>query len=218
MRSKRQNIIAVSEHMKRTKRRLVNGFGGQCAICGYSKCYEALDFHHDDPSDKTFSIGSQIPRGRKWDELVIEAQKCYLLCSNCHRELHNGAALIPKNARRFIEGDAIDTVPSVTWTSHVEKMNTFRKTPYIHYVCENCNTEFRHTREGRKRKFCSIRCFNLNKRKYKHPSLSTIIKSVEKIGYKDTGAIYGVSGNAIKKSIPSTMRPVLKRGPRKQRR
>lgn len=60
--------------------------GGKCENCGYDKCSAALDFHHTDPTKKEFNIS--ILFGRKFDLLKIELDKCVLLCSNCHRELH----------------------------------------------------------------------------------------------------------------------------------
>lgn len=56
-----------------------------CAICGYNKCDNALDFHHANPKDKKFNVNL---RHAKDKNLVEEMQKCILLCSNCHREIH----------------------------------------------------------------------------------------------------------------------------------
>lgn len=61
--------------------------GGACRICGYHRCHEALDFHHLDPGEKDF----QISRGlTNLAQMVPELQKCALLCSRCHREVHAG--------------------------------------------------------------------------------------------------------------------------------
>lgn len=58
-----------------------------CAICGYDKCIAALEFHHVNPKDKKFSVRySEI--SRKDDSIAEEINKCILLCSNCHREMH----------------------------------------------------------------------------------------------------------------------------------
>lgn len=72
------------------KQELVELAGGKCVICGYDRCYTALEFHHkneDEKSDKSFGI-SQNGMLAKWDKLLGEVQKCVLLCSNCHREVH----------------------------------------------------------------------------------------------------------------------------------
>src|SRR5581483_400042 len=66
------------------KLKLVSMFGGACRICGYStQCPAAFTFHHAEPSQKVFEIGS-IGLLRKWSELVAEAKKCILLCCRCH--------------------------------------------------------------------------------------------------------------------------------------
>lgn len=58
-----------------------------CAMCGYSKCDDALDFHHANSKDKEFQISASSLKFR--DERVVdELNKCILLCANCHREIH----------------------------------------------------------------------------------------------------------------------------------
>jgi len=32
--------------------------GGKCSICGYSKCIDALEFHHRVPAQKEFRLGA----------------------------------------------------------------------------------------------------------------------------------------------------------------
>jgi 5-methylcytosine-specific restriction endonuclease McrA len=67
--------------------------GGKCVICGYSKCYRALDFHHLNPSEKKFGI-SYAGHYRSWAEMQEELDKCILVCSNCHREIEEGVTVI----------------------------------------------------------------------------------------------------------------------------
>lgn len=68
------------------QRKLVDGLKiNGCAICGYDKCAAALNFHHVNPKDKKFLV-SPITISRK--DIFEELQKCILLCSNCHREIH----------------------------------------------------------------------------------------------------------------------------------
>jgi len=70
----------------RTKQKLVEYKGGSCKECGYSKCVQALEFHHLDATQKDFSIS-----GKSWsfERLKKEVDKCILLCNRCHTELHN---------------------------------------------------------------------------------------------------------------------------------
>lgn len=62
--------------------------GGKCAICGYNKCEAALELHHQDPSKKEFSL-SDRSLSLDWPQIKKEADKCILICANCHREIHN---------------------------------------------------------------------------------------------------------------------------------
>ena len=84
----------VTKYRKKRKTDLVEAFGGKCQICGYDKCQEALQFHHIDPSQKQYGI-AQKGHCRKWDEVVLEAGKCILVCANCHVEIESGTAQIP---------------------------------------------------------------------------------------------------------------------------
>lgn len=77
----------------KVKQRAVTLKGGKCIVCGYDKCIEALHFHHRDPLQKEFQISS--PNFNKWDDVVNELEKCDLLCSNCHAELHAGLITLP---------------------------------------------------------------------------------------------------------------------------
>lgn len=58
-----------------------------CTICGYNKCMASLDFHHVVSEDKKFTIGASSMR-RSNKSIVEEINKCILLCSNCHRQIH----------------------------------------------------------------------------------------------------------------------------------
>lgn len=80
----------VSAWRRRAKRLLVEEAGGKCEICGYSRYMGALQFHHLDPSAKSFSLSM---RGctRSMAVLRAEAAKCQLLCANCHAEVESGS-------------------------------------------------------------------------------------------------------------------------------
>lgn len=73
----------------RIKEELVEYKGGKCEICGYNKCLSALEFHHLDPSKKDFGIASNSSY-KNITVLKKEIDKCILVCSNCHREIHSG--------------------------------------------------------------------------------------------------------------------------------
>lgn len=86
---KRKDIEKVAAWRKRTKERSLTYMGGKCIICGYDKCNRALEFHHLDPSTKSFGIGSDGYK-HSWEVIKKELDKCILVCSNCHAEIHDG--------------------------------------------------------------------------------------------------------------------------------
>lgn len=84
----------VDKHRKETKLRAIEYKGGCCNNCGYDKCVAALEFHHLDPSQKDFAISSGH---LSWEKVKTELDKCIMLCSNCHREVHYNEHLQKKN-------------------------------------------------------------------------------------------------------------------------
>lgn len=80
-------VDAVTKRRKEIKRKLVQLFGVKCVKCGYDKSLAALSFHHKDPSIKEFTIAG-CAAVVAWEKVLEEAQKCELLCANCHMELH----------------------------------------------------------------------------------------------------------------------------------
>jgi len=81
------NSPAVARRRRKLKLLLVANHGGECTSCGYSRCVDALDFHHRDPAEKKFTLTGQGIT-RSWEKMKAEAEKCVLVCANCHRELH----------------------------------------------------------------------------------------------------------------------------------
>ena len=85
----------VVRHRRNKKEKLVEMFGGKCAMCGYSKYVGALDFHHLNPKTKSFAL-SVKGLSYSWQQLLNEAQKCVLVCKNCHTEIEAGIVVLPK--------------------------------------------------------------------------------------------------------------------------
>lgn len=86
---------AVAKRRKRLKEMLVAYKGGKCILCGYSKYVGAFDLHHVDSSKKEFGL-SLHGLTRSWEKTKKEADKCILMCANCHRELHGGITQLPR--------------------------------------------------------------------------------------------------------------------------
>jgi len=57
-----------------------------CNKCGYDNHPRALDFHHCNENNKSFSIEEHYQNpDRSWSEVKEELKKCEVLCANCHR-------------------------------------------------------------------------------------------------------------------------------------
>jgi hypothetical protein len=79
----------VSKRRRRIKATLVREAGGRCALCGYDRFVGALQFHHLEPEQKSFSVSGD-GLTRSLERARAEASKCALLCSNCHAEVEAG--------------------------------------------------------------------------------------------------------------------------------
>jgi hypothetical protein len=85
-RCRRCVVDSVTRRRRELKAILVREAGGACALCGYDRCLAALQFHHLDPTRKSFSLAAQAR---------AEASKCVLLCANCHAEVETGISALP---------------------------------------------------------------------------------------------------------------------------
>ncbi len=91
------NSCLVDKRRTKAKRELVLFKGGRCEHCGLESQNVCIyDFHHIDPKKKDISIGGSYCRAIA--TLKKEAEKCLLLCSNCHRIEHERL----RNTLKFI--------------------------------------------------------------------------------------------------------------------
>lgn len=84
---KKDVVKNVIDWRKRKKIQLVQYKGGKCQnpLCGYNRCYTALDFHHINAKEKDFAISG---KSYSFERLRKEVDKCVLVCRNCHSEIH----------------------------------------------------------------------------------------------------------------------------------
>ena len=155
----------------RVKRKLIEYKGGKCEKCGYDKCNRALDFHHRNPSKKDFSISAT---GRGFERMKKEVDKCSLVCSNCHREIH-------------------DQLISEKRIKRMELQRKFLK----ENICFQCKKKFKPRKI--EQKYCSIKCRSLSKRKGTRPRKKTLAKMLENMSWCAIGRKYNVSDNAVRK-------------------
>jgi hypothetical protein len=86
-------IIFTKKKVKKTSRsywrKLLRGLEkDKCSICGYNKCFAAIEYHHV-KGIKKYNV-SKLMNTLPTREGIEELDKCIAVCSNCHRELHYG--------------------------------------------------------------------------------------------------------------------------------
>ena len=75
---------------KRIMQLLIKYRGGKCVECGATT---DLHFHHRDPTTKKFAVSSRAGYSigeKHLEAMKVEADKCDLLCSECHYKKHMG--------------------------------------------------------------------------------------------------------------------------------
>ena len=98
----------------RIKARCVEYKGGQCEICGYTKCVAALEFHHRDERTKKFEVGGAY--NRSWDVVRAELDKCLLLCGNCHQEHHYSGKSVEVLREEFLQSPRSSAAERLVYT------------------------------------------------------------------------------------------------------
>ena len=58
----------------------------KCNRCGFDD-YRALQFHHE--RDKEHNIAEMLRGGFAVEKIKLEAEKCEVLCANCHQIHHS---------------------------------------------------------------------------------------------------------------------------------
>jgi hypothetical protein len=82
-----KNVDKVVNCRRNIKQRLIEYKGGRCEVCGFNKeCSTCYDFHHKDPKQKLFTLSKS---NKSFEQQRLEADKCMLLCKNCHAEIHD---------------------------------------------------------------------------------------------------------------------------------
>lgn len=75
-----------NERNRKLKKKAIEYLGGVCKKCGFAGHFASFDFHHIDPKTKEMNWNKM--RKKSWDNLLVELNKCILLCSNCHQVVH----------------------------------------------------------------------------------------------------------------------------------
>jgi hypothetical protein len=161
------------------KLELIKLKGGKCKKCGYDINVAALDFHHTNPNEKEIKLDVRKLSNTKMSKLIKEANKCDLLCANCHRETHHpDLELI--NLDKMLENI----------NEKVLSIRTINKPK-----CIDCGIEINY---GYQR--CN-KCSSISKRKVCRPPYEQLIKEINETNYVVVGKKYGVADNTIRKWV-----------------
>lgn len=76
----------------------------------------AIDFHHVDPSTKSFDVSHVHKNGSMTlEEIVCEVEKCVTLCAVCHRLVHMGLASIEGIPRCRVLPEEFENIDAHQW-------------------------------------------------------------------------------------------------------
>lgn len=166
------------------KQKLIEYKGGKCVKCGYDKIEypRVFSFHHQNENEKDFSVAEH---NYSFDKLKIEADKCILLCANCHAEEHDTPFLIRRKNQPVnnvkIEG----------------KKASF---------CAICNVKL--SKFGCK--YCKIHKRELG-RKVQRPSIEELSVLIQKYPLVQIGRQFNVDSNSIRKWLKFYKLPYRKK-------
>jgi hypothetical protein len=115
--------------------------GGCCEKCGYDKNIAAFDFHHKDPSQKSYQLDMRKLSNTSMINLMEEVEKCSLLCANCHREFHS-PDLEMSNVKLLIK-DVDDSVLEMKKIGKPKCLDCGDEINYTSKRCQTCNYKTR---------------------------------------------------------------------------
>lgn len=178
-----KNSEYVCNHVKKRKRDLISLFDGKCCICGFNAFQEALEFHHIDPSKKSFALTDSNAATKSLEKQLDEARKCVLLCANCHRGVHSGYYELPLEDNIYFNEER---------AKELIEENLLIKQGRKHF-CERCGIEISHDA-----KHC-VECAKLISRKVDRPSREELKKLIREKPFTHIAKVFSVSDNAVKK-------------------
>lgn len=196
-----QHAITPAERVTRwrqkVKLKLLEYKGGKCIVCGYNKPVpSAYVFHHRDPSKKDFGLGTGDTRS--WTRLVKEVDKCDLVCTRCHVEIHDEEYSRVRE-RTIVEAD-----------KRIVRIKELRRSLLTKHdisvcgeesSCKFCNSKFIPKQDGQST--CSKACrseLNAKNRKCKNrPSKEELKDLISRLPWTTIGKIFSVTDNSVRK-------------------
>ncbi len=167
--------------MRSLKRKLylITLRGGKCQNCGYNKNLSALEFHHKIPESKKFQLDQRSLSNSSMKLIIEEFEKCDVLCSNCHRELHSPELVIDKIKEKVSLFD--------------EKKSCIEIKKEKTHSCITCGCTI--SKWGKQCKDCH----HASQRRVIRPDIDILREEYKNYGYEWAGRKYNVTGKTIKK-------------------
>lgn len=199
-----ENLDTISNIRHWRKFHLYKAFGNQCMIC-FSKDIATFQFHHLKIFNKEINLSKREILEAHPTILWKEAQKCILLCANCHAEVEHGKhkGVIET---KFNLNAPHNKLSFRNWISMID-----RTKQEIIFLNEEDHTIFKKISKSKYCKDCSkklinnsIRCKECASKKREKiiwPSLETLQKELSNKSYVKLGKELGVSDNAIRKHL-----------------
>ena len=177
--------LATSNYRRRRKENLIKVCGGKCALCGYDKIPNSLEFHHIDPTTKSFGIASNGTCHDLETDLQ-EVQKCILVCANCHREIEANLYSIEEiKSKQYFDVEYANLLRE-------EKKNLSKKTIYY---CTQCGKQlYEKTITG----LCQD-CYHKSTRKAVRPNREELKTLIRTKPFTQIAIMFGVTDNTIRK-------------------
>lgn len=176
------NSEIVCNHVKKRKKDLISVFGDKCCICGFDSFQEGLDFHHVNPKEKAFSLGSQAAT-KALEKQLEELRKCILVCANCHRGIHAGKISVPENWFDFFNEE--------------KAKNLIKENEMLRYgkkfYCQRCGKII-----SRNASYCD-ECSRLISRKIDRPTREELKDLIRSKPFTQIATKFGVTDNAIRR-------------------
>lgn len=179
----------VRNWRQRTKQNALIYKGGKCIVCSYNRTVRSIHFHHVDPTKKQHRIGCGITRS--WEKIKLELDKCVVLCSNCHGEVHDGLLDLTPHLHKNPspkEGDEF-----LALHGRGPQQSTIKKI----FKCKDCSVLIQ-TRSIRCRSCASKAKQNT---KILWPPIEELQQEVQKTSRRKVSRRLGVSDTAVKKRL-----------------
>jgi len=190
--AKRQQDLGEPHHrhLRRTRKEaLVGFFGGGCQFCGYSRCFSNLEFHHVS-GDKLHTVSGRELQ-YSLHRVAAEVQKCILVCSNCHGEVHAGlvSAKTVVKAHHFLETKVAE-LDGLSWSSFLGRPPRKERPP-----CKVCGAPCSTPRGV----YCSLPCKAQDERRVERPTRGALACLISRLSWVEIGRRFRVSDNTVRK-------------------